>query len=347
MNSSLNQNGCLVIGEVAQAHDGSLGAAHAYIDAIASAGAGAVKFQTHIAEAEGTVEEPWRVRFSKQDVTRRDYWRRTSFTAEQWAGLKKHADDRGLLFLSSPFSVEAAEMLYGLGMEVWKIASGELGNGPLFDYVLSTNLPVLLSSGMSDWEELDRAVARVQARGVPLTVMQCTSAYPCPPEKLGLNVLDEFRVRYGCPVGLSDHSGNIYAGLAAATLGASVVEVHVTFSRDCFGPDVPASVTVAELKQLTEGVRFIRTALDHPREKNELALESAPLRSIFTKSVVVRRTLPAGHVLRAEDLNVKKPGTGIPASRFNEVVGRTLASPVEVDQILSENDLVQSVLERV
>jgi N-acetylneuraminate synthase len=200
---------------------------------------------------------------------------------------------------------------------------------------------------MSDWEELDRAVARVQARGVPLTVMQCTSAYPCPPEKLGLNVLDEFRVRYGCPVGLSDHSGNIYAGLAAATLGASVVEVHVTFSRDCFGPDVPASVTVAELKQLTEGVRFIRTALDHPREKNELALESAPLRSIFTKSVVVRRTLPAGHVLRAEDLNVKKPGTGIPASRFNEVVGRTLASPVEVDQILSENDLVQSVLERV
>jgi N-acetylneuraminate synthase len=341
MTWTLNPNDCLVIGEVAQAHDGSLGAAHAYIDAIAGAGAGAVKFQTHIAEAEGTLAEPWRIRFSKQDETRRDYWKRTAFTTEQWAGLKQHADERGLLFLSSPFSMEAAEMLRGLGMEAWKIASGELNNGPLFDYVLSTRLPVLLSSGMSDLAELDRAVGAVKAGGVPLAVMQCTSAYPCPPEKLGLNLLDTFRTRYGCPVGLSDHSGNIFAGLAAATLGANVVEVHVTFSRDCFGPDVPASVTVTQLRELTDGVRFIRTALNHPREKDELAQQAAPLRAIFTKSVVARRALPAGHVLSADDLNVKKPGTGIPAQRFVEIVGRVLALPVVPDQLLAESDLAE------
>src|SRR5262249_19097817 len=178
---------CLVIAEIAQAHDGSLGAAHAYIDAVADAGAGAVKFQTHIASAEGTAAEPWRVRFSLQDETRQDYWRRTSFTEDQWSGLKRHAVNPGLKFLSSPFSVEAADLLTRVGVAAWKIASGEVNNTPLFEYILSTGLPVLLSSGMSDWNELDAAVAIVQSRNVPLTVMQCTSAYPCPPEKLGLN----------------------------------------------------------------------------------------------------------------------------------------------------------------
>lgn len=336
-----SKSGCLVIGEVAQAHDGSLGAAHAYIDAIAAAGADAVKFQTHIASAEGTPAEPWRVRFSKQDVTRQDYWRRTGFTEEQWLGLKQHADEKGLMFLSSPFSIESAEMLMRLGMPAWKIASGEVNNGQLFEYVLSTGLPVLLSSGMSDMKELDQAVAMVQKRNVPLTVMQCTSAYPCPPEKLGLNLLNTFRKRYGTKVGLSDHSGKIYAGLAAAALGADVVEVHVTFSRECFGPDVPASLTTSELAQLTEGVRFIRTAMANPKEKDSLAADAQGLRAIFTKSLVAKSSLPAGHTLREIDLTVKKPGTGIPANRLHEVIGRVLKHAVEPDHIFQESDLLE------
>ncbi len=334
-------DGCLVIGEIAQAHDGSLGAAHSYIDAIADAGAGAVKFQTHIASAEGTASEPWRVRFSLQDETRQDYWRRTSFTEEQWAGLKRHTEDRGLMFLSSPFSVEAAKLLSRLGVSAWKVASGEVNHSALFDYILSTGLPVLLSSGMSDFKELDEAVSLVQRRNVSLTVMQCTSTYPCPPEKLGLNLLETFRRRYGSKVGLSDHSGKIHAGLAAAALGADAIEVHVTFSRECFGPDVPASLTTAELRQLTEGVRFIRKALAHPVEKDQLAVEAQPLRAIFTKSVVACSALPAGRVLSADDLAVKKPGTGIAANRLHEVVGRVLRFPVEADHILQESDLME------
>jgi N,N'-diacetyllegionaminate synthase len=124
---------CLIIGEVAQAHDGSLGMAHAFIDAIANAGADAVKFQTHIAKAESTPAEPWRVKFSQQDATRMDYWRRMEFTGEQWSGLKRHAEERGLLFISSPFSVEAADLLDRLDIKLWKIASGEVNNQPLFD----------------------------------------------------------------------------------------------------------------------------------------------------------------------------------------------------------------------
>jgi N-acetylneuraminate synthase len=337
------ETGCLIIAEVAQAHDGSLGAAHAYIDAIAKAGAGAVKFQTHIAAAESTPAEPWRVRFSRQDETRYDYWRRMEFTEDQWAGLKRHSSDRGLQFLSSPFSIEAAQLLTRVGVPAWKVASGEISNVALFEYMASTGLPILMSTGMSRLAEIDSAVERIQSRRLPLTVMQCTTAYPCPPEKVGLNMLSLFRKRYGSKVGLSDHSGKIYAGLAAATLGADVLEVHVTFSRECFGPDVPASLDMTELRQLVDGVREIRTMLEHPVQKDMLASEAEPVRAIFMKSVVARSALPAGTVLRQSDLAAKKPGTGIPADRLPEIVGRTLRYSVEADQLLQETDLLECV----
>lgn len=331
--SFLGRPGCLVIGEVAQAHDGSLGTAHAFIDAIAATGADAVKFQTHIAAAESTPGEPWRVRFSRQDESRYDYWKRMEFTEEQWAGLKAHAEERGLLFLSSPFSVEAAEMLERLGMKAWKIASGEVSNPVLLDFVIGTQKPVLISTGMSPLAEIDAAVARI----TDPVVMQCTTAYPCPPEKLGLNMIPFFRERYGCAVGLSDHSGTIYPGLAAVTLGAEVLEVHVTLSREAFGPDVPASLTTAELRQLVEGVRFLERAL--PVDKDAMAVEMEPLRRMFTKSVVARFDLPAGTVLTPEHLAVKKPGGGIPASRMAGLIGARLRRAVKADEPLREEDL--------
>src|ERR1700722_3675300 len=231
----LDPNYCVIIGEVAQAHDGSLGAAHAYIDAIANAGADAVKFQTHIAAAESTPAEQWRVPFSFQDASRYDYWKRMEFTEEQWLGLRRHAEEKGLEFLSSPFSVEAAELLQRIGMRMWKVASGEVTNTRLFDYIIGTRLPLMLSSGMSTIEEIDAVVSRIQGANIPLAVLQCTSMYPCPPEKVGLNMIPYYRQRYGCAVGLSDHSGTIYPGLAAATLGIELLEVHAVLSRECFG----------------------------------------------------------------------------------------------------------------
>jgi N-acetylneuraminate synthase len=330
---------CLVIGEVAQAHDGSLGTAHAYIDAIAKSGADAVKFQTHIAAAESTPQEPWRVRFSCQDASRYDYWKRMEFTEEQWLGLKRHVEEKGIEFLSSPFSVEAARMLQRIGMKAWKVASGEVANSQLFGYMTETRLPMMLSTGMSAVGEIDTAVARIQATGVPLAVMQCTSAYPCPPEKVGLNMLDVFRERYGCAVGLSDHSGLIFPGLAAATLGAEIVEVHVTFSKECFGPDVPASITTAELKTLVEGVRFIERMRTSAVDKNKMAEEMTPLRNLFTKSIVAEVDLPRGAVLTLEALSVKKPGTGIPADRLTSMIGRRLRRPLAAGEMLSESHL--------
>ena len=330
---------CLIIAEVAQAHDGSLGTAHAFIDAIAGAGADAVKFQTHIAAAESTLDEPWRVKFSPQDATRFDYWKRMEFSEEQWTGLKRHADESGLLFLSSPFSFEALELLERVGVAAWKVPSGETANTPMLERMLATELPVLLSTGMSPLSEIDGAVQHICRSGVPLLIFQCTSAYPCPPEKVGLNLVSSFRERYDCAVGLSDHSGTIYPGLAAVTMGIEMLEVHVTFSSEMFGPDVPASVTTAELRQLVEGVRFIEKMMSNPVDKEKMARDTESLRDMFTKSVVARKDLPAGTVLQQEHLTLKKPGTGIPAARLPEVVGRRLKEPVKADALIPKDTL--------
>jgi N-acetylneuraminate synthase len=329
---------CLIIGEVAQAHDGGLGTAHAFVDAIASAGADAVKFQTHIAEAESTPAEPWRVKFSLQDVTRYDYWKRMAFTEDQWKGLAQHARERGLVFLSSPFSLEAIELLVRVGVPAWKIASGEVSNTGLLERVAETGLPVLMSSGMSPLAEMDAAVKTVKGHSAPLAVLQCTSAYPCPPEKVGLNLIRFYRERYGCPVGLSDHSGSVYTGLAAAALGADVLEVHVTLSREMFGPDVVASVTTSEFRQLVDGIRYIERINANPVDKDDMAREMEPLRELFTKSVVAQADIPAGATIRREHLAAKKPGTGIPAGRLPDLLGKRLRRSVKVDELLAEDD---------
>jgi N,N'-diacetyllegionaminate synthase len=330
---------CLVVAEVAQTHDGSLGTAHAYIDAVARAGAGAIKFQTHIAAAESTPAEPWRVKFSRQDETRYDYWRRMEFTEPQWRDLASHAAERGLLFLSSPFSIQAVELLERIPVPAWKVGSGEVTNVPMLERMARTGRPVILSSGMSSWEELEAAVKTVQQAGAPVVVLQCTSGYPCPPERTGLEVIPELARRLGVPAGFSDHSGTIFAGLAAVTLGACLLEVHVTLSRECFGPDVSSSVTTAELAELARGVRFIEQALAHPMDKDQNAAAMAEMRKTFGKSIVAARDLPAGRVLAEDDLTLKKPGNGIAPGRWREIVGRRLTRAIAADSTVREDDL--------
>lgn len=330
---------CLIIGEVAQAHDGSLGMAHAFIDVIAEAGADAVKFQTHLAQAESTLREPWRVKFSRQDETRYDYWKRMEFTEEQWHGLASHARERGLVFLSSPFSTEAVDLLSRVGMPAWKIASGEVNNVPMFERIASHGLPVLLSSGMSSIQEIDAAVQRVQSKELPLVLMQCTTTYPSPAEKIGLNLVTLFRERYGCAVGLSDHSGTIYPSLAAATLGITALEVHVTLSRAMFGPDVSSSVTPSEFKQLVQGVRFIETMRTHPVDKDQVSQNLEPVRRLFTKSIVAKIGLERGTILTDQLITLKKPGAGLGPEKWASVLGRKLRRAMAADEMITEADL--------
>ena len=333
------QRACTVVVEVAQAHDGSAGIAHSFIDAAADAGADAIKFQTHLAAEESTPSEPWRKAFSSQDATRYDYWRRMEFPESVWHELAAHASERGLLFLSSPFSLEAVELLCRVGVAGWKIASGEVTHHALIEAVAKTGQPVVLSSGMSPPDEIDRAVEVVGRYGVPLALLQCTSLYPCPPELVGLNWIGEFRERYGCAVGLSDHSATIFPGIAAATLGIQLLEVHLTFSRAMFGPDVVASLTPEQLAELVAGIRFVETMNANPLDKAALPESVTGLRDIFTRSVVAAVALEPGTRLRREHLAAKKPGTGIAANELDRLVGRRLRRAVARDTLLAWNDL--------
>jgi N,N'-diacetyllegionaminate synthase len=260
------------------------------------------------------------------------------FTREQWQGLADHAREKGLIFLSSPFSIEAVELLEGIGMPAWKVASGEINNKQLMDKMLQTRLPILLSTGMSTLDEIDHVVGQIRQANVELAVMQCSTAYPCPPEKIGLNLIPYFRQRYECAVGLSDHSGTIYAGLAAVALGIEVLELHVALSREMFGPDVPASVTTGELKQLVEGIRFIEKMRDNPVDKNGFAEKVSPLRRLFTKSIVASMDLPGGTVIEEKHLRIKKPGNGLPADRMQDLIGKRLLRNVKADEQILEGD---------
>ncbi len=328
-----------LIAEVAQAHDGSLGLAHAFIEAAAEAGADAIKFQTHIASAESTVDEPWRVKFSYQDDTRYAYWQRVAFTEAQWTGLAEHAHARDLVFLSSAFSSTAIDLLARLDMPAWKIASGEIASRGHLEQMAATGKPFLVSTGMSPWTEITATVELLRRWEAAFAVMQCSSRYPTPLEQVGLNVLEAFRSRFACPVGLSDHSGTPFPALAAIGRGADVVELHVTFDRRMFGPDTPASVTFAEFASIRAFREAVATMDANPVDKDANAEDLAGMRGLFMRSVALTQALPAGTELTAELVTSKKPGTGIPAERLVEVIGRRLARPVAGDRLLTWEDL--------
>lgn len=329
----------MIIAEIGQAHDGSLGNAHAFIDALAETGVDAVKFQTHIAEAESSSFEPFRVKFSKQDDTRFDYWKRMEFTPEQWKGLKAHCEEKNLKFISSPFSNAAVNLLESIQVESYKIGSGEIGNLLMLEKIARTGKPIMLSSGMSSFEELDKTFDFLRPFGNALSILQCTTAYPTQPEQWGLNVMAELKARYQVPVGFSDHSGDVFACLAAATLGAEIFEFHVVFDKRQFGPDSPASISIDQTKVLCEGIKKIQSALRNPVVKSENQKYSE-LKVMFGKSLAVNKALPKGHLLTVDDLESKKPGDkGIPASQYQLVVGKELNRNLEKWDFLNSEDL--------
>ena len=329
-----------VIAEVAQAHDGSLGAAHAFIDIAADCGADAIKFQTHFAEAESTREEPFRVKFTTQDATRFDYWQRLEFTERQWRELAGHAADRGLTFLSSAFSMRAIDLLQSLDMAAWKIASGEVWNDTFMQAMTATGKPVLLSTGMANWEEIGAAVDMIRAQDpvYPLGIFQCTSMYPTPLTHVGLNVLDALATRFQVQVGLSDHTGGLSAPMAAMAQGARLIEVHLALHAGQFGPDTVASLTPDALAQLCRFRDDLAVMEAAPVDKDARAQDLGHMRQLFSRSLALVAARPAGHVLTAADLTAKKPGSGIDPQRLPDLVGRRLSNDVPADRLLRDTD---------
>lgn len=326
-----------IIAEIGSVHDGSFGNALKLIEAAAAAGANCVKFQTHIASAETLREAPSPRYFSSEN--RYDYFERTGFDRDQWRKIAEKAREVGVTFVSSPFSNEAVDLLAEIEVDGFKIASGEVTNLPMLEKIATVGRPVLLSSGMSTWDELARA--REALSGVEqLGIFQCTSAYPCPPELVGLNNLDEIRQRFpGVGVGLSDHTLGFAAAISAAARGANIIEKHFTFSRLMYGSDAMNSMEPGEFKRFCDELRDAWAMAASEVDKDHFAREQmGSMKHTFEKSIVAACALAKGSTLGEGDLAYKKPGGGISASDWKGVIGKVLRRDKAADTMLSWED---------
>jgi N,N'-diacetyllegionaminate synthase len=326
-----------VIAEIGSVHDGSFGNAQRLIDTAAEVGADVAKFQTHLAAAETLRNAPPPPYF--QGEPRFEYFERTGFSLAQWKELKTHCDQKAIEFISSPFSIAAVDLLEQVGVARYKVGSGEITNTPMLEAIGQTRRPVILSSGMSSWAELDEAVNVVLRHHDQVTLLQCTSAYPCAYEDVGLNVMLALKERYRLPVGLSDHTLTIYAPIAAVALGATVIEKHLTFSRRMYGSDARHSLEPEEFRAMVDGIRAAEAMLAHPVDKDATARRLQPMKEVFEKSVVAAVDIAANATLTPEKLTTKKPGVGIPARRLPELIGRTTLKDIPKDTLVSEDAL--------
>ena len=226
-----------------------------------------------------------------------------------------------------------------LNVSQYKVGSGDTSNLLLLKRLGETKKPIILSTGMSSYDEIESSINFLKNYGTPLTLMQCTTSYPTKPEQWGLNVIQELKQRYGLPVGFSDHSGTIYACLAAAVMGAEVFEFHVVFDKRQFGPDVSSSITIDQVKILTDGIKTIQIAMYNPLNKDNIS-QFEDLKNMFGKSLSVNKNKKAGEIIEFDDLESKKPSEyGIPAIEFEKVIGKTLNKNLAKWSFLNWDDL--------
>ena len=334
-----NPNKAYVIAEVGQAHDGSLGAAHAYVELAKKVGADAIKFQMHFADVESGPEETWRVNFSYQDVTRYDYWKRMEFTLDQWSELAKHCEAVGLEFVCSAFSQTAALELKKLGMRIFKVASGETNNSLFLDLLNGIAKHVILSSGMSSYDEIESALSHFSDSNQRVSLLQCTTEYPVALENIGLENLNAFSQLFDVAhLGLSDHSGTIAPALLAYGKGARIFENHICLHKSQFGPDTPASLEPAEFENLINQLRAFEIMNNSTYDKN--AVDHSENKVRFGKSLSLRNDLQKGAKITFDDLETRKPaGFGINPEMYKSVLGKRLTSDKGQNEFLRHEDL--------
>ncbi len=329
----------LIIAEIGNTHEGSVGLAKCFIKTAADCGADAVKFQTHIFEAESLPDVPSPPYFRGE--TRKDYFQRTAFNTKQHKALKDYTElECDIEFISSPFSLEAVDMLEAIDIKMYKIPSGEVTNIPLLEKIAHTGKPILMSSGMSTWQELDDAVNTLKTnKSGDITVLQCTSTYPCPPEKTGLNILSQLKNRYNVCVGFSDHTMGLAASIGAVVLGATVIEKHLTLSRSMYGSDAKHSVTPEEFKQMVDEIRNIEKCLCYDVDKDKQAEELEEMKVIFEKSIVSKIEILKDTKITFDMISFKKPGDGLKPGEYQNVIGKTAIVDIPENTKISRNML--------
>lgn len=325
-----------IIAEVGSVHDGSFGNACQLIKLAAKSGANAVKFQTHFGDAESLWNAQRPAYFKNED--RISYFNRTQFSFEQYKKFITLAKKEKIDFLSSPFSIEAVNFLEKLNINFYKIPSGEVTNHPLLERISKTKKFIFLSTGMSNWKEIDDAVNILRHKN-KLTLLQCTSMYPCSAKKVGINVIKEMQNKYNLPVGFSDHTTGFVAAIGAVFSGAVVIEKHITFSRLMYGSDAFNSLEPSEFKIFCRNLREAFEIKNSKVNKNDISWLNRT-KKIFEKSIVTSKRVTSFSKIKLSDLAFKKPGDGISASQYKKILGKKFIKNLKKNHKLTKNDFL-------
>jgi N,N'-diacetyllegionaminate synthase len=332
---------CFVIAEAGVNHNGDVALAHRLIDAAREAGADAVKFQSFKAERMVTADAPkaeYQMRSTDAGESQLAMLRRLELAADDFAALKAHCEQCGVTFLSTPFEEESADMLERIGVQAFKLPSGELTNLSFLRHVARKGRPIILSTGMSEMDEVAAALQAIAGAGpAPLALLHCTSAYPADPAESNLRAMATLSDAFGLPVGFSDHTPGIAVAIAAAALGAAIIEKHFTLDRHLPGPDHTSSLDPSELAALVAGIRAAQSALGDGVKRRQPG--EADTARVARKSLVALRDLAPGTVIEAGMIVAMRPGTGISPAMLASVEGRRVARPVAAGTPLQWRDL--------
>ena len=325
-----------IIAEAGVNHNGSIELAKQLIDVAAEADADAVKFQTFIAEEVVSTDAP-KAEYQKQTTdaseSQLDMIKKLEISKEDHQELMDYAKHKNIMFLSTPFDERSVDLLVELGVPLIKISSGEITNHPFLKYIAKKGLPIILSTGMSTLEEVAEAVLAIKTAGCKdLTILHCTSNYPARVEDCNLLAMKTMADAFDVPVGYSDHTPGIYVSLAAAAMGACVLEKHFTLDRTLLGPDHRASLEPAELDEMVQGIRVIEKALGSP-EKTPVEPE-LEVRDVARRSIVAKIDIPKGTTLTEEIIAYKRPGTGIPPKDVDKIIGKVNKISITKDEIV-------------
>lgn len=337
----MQEKRCKIIAEIGVNHNGNPDLGRQLIDMAAEAGADAVKFQTFFAQelvTRSARKAAYQVANTGKDDGQFAMLQALELSEADFAAMKAHCEKRGIEFMSTPFSEAAADLLGRVGVDCYKVSSGDLTHLPLLRHLARKGKPVILSSGMAVISEVEEAVEAIRAEGnEQISILHCVSNYPAAPEDCNLRAMDTLRAVFALPVGWSDHTMGPAISLAAVARGAEIIEKHITLSRDMPGPDHLASSEPAEFAEFVAGIRAVELALG-TGVKQPSAAERETAR-VGRRSVALRHDLAAGAVLRHEDLAILRPGTGLHPRELEHVIGRRLNRDLAEGSPLSLADL--------
>lgn len=325
-----------VIAEIGSVHDGSFGNSKKLIDLAKECGADYVKFQYHIAKYE-SLKEALNPKYFKEEK-RYDYFERTSFALHQWKELIRYTKKKKIKFLCSVFSTESFKNLLSLGVNSFKIPSGEVTNLPLlFEISKYKDLNIFLSTGMSDFKEIEEAYNILKRNN--LIIMQCTSQYPCEDKRVGLNIFDDFKKKFkNCNLGFSDHTQNNIAAILAVSKGAKFFEKHITFSKKMYGSDAKFASEPSEFLDYCISLKKAEIIIQNKVDKNDLK-PFREMRKVFQKSIVFNSSFKKGKKISMNMLNFMKPDKGISAKHFKKILGKKLKKNVKANSFVKLKDL--------